>query len=79
MERSQERLALMERIRELEAKELWHVDAFENPETYPLEPGKVDYLNERLSSRIMTYFANRAGTRFFERMLNIISVLGVHF
>lgn len=69
MERSAQRLALMERIRELEAKKLWHIDANENPETYPLEPDKVDYLNERLLSRIKTYFANRAGTRFFERML----------
>ncbi len=69
MERSAQRLALMERIRELEARKLWHIDANEDPETYPLEPDEVDYLNERLLSRIKTYFANRAGTRFFEKML----------
>ncbi len=63
------RLALVERIRELEKSELWHVDANDDPETYPLYPEKVDYLGKKLSSRIKTYFANKAGTRFFEKMI----------
>ncbi len=69
-ERSTARLSLIARIRELEKEELWHVDANEDPETYPLYPDAVDYLNEKLSSRVKTYFANKAGTRFFEKMIN---------
>lgn len=69
-EKSTARLSLNARIRELEKEGLWHVDANEDPETYPLYPDAVDYLGEKLSSRVKTYFANKAGTRFFEKMIN---------
>ena len=46
MEKSESKLKLLERIAELEKQQLWHVDADENPETYPLMPNDVDYLNK---------------------------------
>ena len=46
MERSPHKLDLLKRIAELEKKELWHLDVEDDPETYPLMPDKVDYLNE---------------------------------
>ena len=59
----------MRRIAELEKKELWHLDVEDDPETYPLMPDKVDYLNEQLSSRIKNRLANKVGARFFDKMI----------
>ena len=69
MERNAHKEELLRRIAELERKELWHIDAEDDPETYPLMPNKVDYLNEKLSSKIKNKIANRAGTRFFDKMI----------
>ena len=69
MERSVQRLSLVERIRELERKGLWHVDANEDPETYPLPPDDVDYLDEKWTSRVKTWLANRVGQAFYEKMI----------
>lgn len=69
MERSPHKLDLLKRIAELEKKELWHLDVEDDPETYPLMPDKVDYLNEKLSNKIKNKVANTFGTRFFEKMI----------
>ena len=60
---------LLERIEEFEKKGLWHLDVEDDPETYPLMPDKVDYLNEKLSSKIKNKIANIAGSRFFDKMI----------
>lgn len=69
MERSQHKLELIDRIAELERQKLWHIDVEDDPETYPLMPDKVDYLNEKLSSKIKNKIANIAGSRFFDKMI----------
>ena len=69
MEKSPHKLELIKRIAELEKKELWHLDVEDDPETYPLMPDKVDYLNEKLSSRIKNRLANKVGARFFDKMI----------
>ena len=69
MEKSAHKLELLRRIAELEKKELWHLDVEDDPETYPLMPDKVDYLKEKLSSKIKNKIANIAGTRFFDKMI----------
>ena len=69
MEKSNHKLQLLEKIAELERAELWHEDAETNPETYPLMPDKVDYLNEKLSSKILNKIANVAGTKFFDTLI----------
>ena len=69
MEQSAHKLELLRRIAELEKKELWHLDVEDDPETYPLMPDQVDYLNENFSSKIKNKIANRLGTRFFDRMI----------
>ena len=85
MEKSAHKLLLLERIADLEKKQLWHQDVEDDPETYPLMPDKVDYLNEKLSSRIMNRIANRAGEKFFEglvanRQLIVKEIRGIeHF
>ena len=69
MERSAHKIELLRRIAELEKKELWHLDVEDDPETYPLMPDKVDYLNEKLSSRIKNKIANKIGAKFFDKMI----------
>lgn len=69
MEKSPHKLELLRRIAELEMKELWHLDVEDDPVTYPLMPDKVDYLNEKLSSKIKNRIANIAATRFFDKMI----------
>ena len=69
MEKNPHKLELLRRIAELEQKGLWHLDVEDDPETYPLLPNKVDYLNKKLSSKILNKIANIAGTRFYEKMI----------
>ena len=69
MENSSHRSELTERIAELEKKGLWHIDAEDDPETYPLMPDKVDYLNRKLSNKIKNKIANILGARFFDKMI----------
>jgi 1-acyl-sn-glycerol-3-phosphate acyltransferase len=69
MKISDHRVMIEERIASYEREGLWHLDVEDDPETYPLMPGKVDYLNKRLTSRIMNKIANAAGTLFFDRMI----------
>ena len=69
MEKSAHKLELLKRIADLEGKELWHLDVEDDPETYPLMPEDVDYLNEKLSSRIKNKIANHFGARFFDKMI----------
>ena len=69
MEKSRDRLEVLERIKEHEKKGLWDIDVENDPPTIELKPDMVDYLNEKLSSKIATFFANIAGTNFFEKMI----------
>lgn len=69
MEKSEYRLKVLERIEELEKNEQWDRDVEDDPETIVLLPNKVDYLNKKLSSKIATFFANKAGTSFFEKLI----------
>ena len=69
MEKSAHKLELLRRIAELEKKELWHLDVEDDPETYPLMPDQVDYLNKKLSSKIKNKIANVMATRFFDKMI----------
>ena len=47
MEKSAHKLELLRRIADLEKKQLWHLDVEDDPETYPLMPDQIDYLNEK--------------------------------
>lgn len=70
MEKNPHKLELLGRIEELEKNQIWDVDAEDNPETYPLMPDKVDYLNEKLSSKIKNKIANILGSSFFDMLIS---------
>ena len=69
MEKSAHKLELIRRIEDLEKRQLWHLDVEDDPQTYPLMPDRVDYLNEKLSSKLKNKIANIAGARFFDKMI----------
>jgi len=69
MARSEHKLELLRRISELERQQMWHLDVEDDPETYPLMPDKVDYLNEKLINKIKNKIANFAATRFFDKLI----------
>lgn len=69
MEKSAHKLELLRRIADLEQKELWHLDVEDDPETYPLMPDQVDYLNEKFANKIKNKIANYCATRFFDKMI----------
>lgn len=69
MEKSAHKLELLKKIAELEEKELWHLDVEDDPETYPLLPDKIDYLNEKSINRLKNKIANILATRFFDKMI----------
>ena len=69
MEQSAHKLELLRRIAELERQQLWHLDVEDDPETYPLMPEQVDYLNEKLINKIKNRIANHMGARFFDKMI----------
>lgn len=69
MKQSEHKLELLRRIAELEKKEQWHQDVEDDPQTYPLMPDQVDYLNQKLSSKIKNKIANWCGAHYFDRMI----------
>ena len=69
MEKSQAKLNILKKIEEYEKLGKWDVDVEEDPKSIELLPNKIDYLNKKLSSKIATFFANRLGQNFFEKML----------
>ncbi len=66
---SEQRLKILEKIKEYEKQELWDKDVEDDPETIVLTPDKVDYLGKKVSSKIMTFIANRLAVNFYEKKI----------
>ena len=69
IEKSKDRLAIIEKIEHLEKTGQFDKDPENDPPTIPLLPNNVDYLNEKISSRLKTRFANIVGERFLENIM----------
>lgn len=63
------RAVILQKIKELESQGIFDVDVEDDPETIPLSPDKVDYLGEKLCSRIMNKIANRAAVNYYEKLI----------
>lgn len=55
---SNNRLQILNKIDEFERKGLFSKDVEDDPPTIPLEANKVDYLNKKLSHKILSEFVN---------------------
>ena len=58
MEKSKERLEILEKIDEFERMGKFDQDVENDPPTIPLNPSDVDYLHRKITSKIKTRVAN---------------------
>lgn len=70
MEKSPERLEVLKRIKEREIAGEWDQDVENDPPALELFAKDVDYLNKKLSSKILTWFANKMATKFYENLIS---------
>ena len=69
VEKSKERLAILEKIKELEKQGKFDIDAEDDPDTIELTPDNVDYLKRKKYSKIKNKVANKMGERFLKEIL----------
>ena len=69
IKQSEDRLAILDEIARLEKEGKFDVDAENDPPTIPIMPGEVDYLNEKLTSKLKTTVANTIGLGFLKELL----------
>ena len=60
---------IYKKIEYLEENGLFNIDPADDPETIPLQPNKVDYLNKKLSSKISTKIANKVALNFINNLI----------
>ena len=77
---SADRLEVLARIQEYEAKGWFDKDVENDPEAPELTPDKVDYLCKKLSSKISRKIANRVGDRYFLKLIkkDVLVIDGVY-
>lgn len=69
IEKSKERLEILEKIERLEREGHFDVDAEDDPPTIILTPENVDYLKTKWKSKLKARFANKLGERFLDNLL----------
>lgn len=68
-DKHQERLELLKRIEEYEKNGRFNDDVEIDPSAITIKPNEVDYINKKLSSKFLTFLANKLGSTFFKMML----------
>lgn len=63
------RKEILEKINELEKKRLFDTDVEDDPPFTPIEPGEVDFLRKKFTSKVKRLVAYTSAYFFFERML----------
>ena len=69
IEKAQDRLEVLKKIEEFEREGKFDVDVEDDPPTIVLTPENIDYLREKMSSKIKRIFANEMGERFLDNLL----------
>ncbi len=69
IEKSKERLEILEKIKKLELEGKFDIDAENDPPTIVLTPENVDYLKKKTSSKIKNKVANKVGEKFLKDLL----------
>ena len=68
-EKYEQRLKVLRRIEELEKQGIFDKDVEDDPETIPLLPDDVDYLNKKSTSKIKSRIANGVAKRFLGELV----------
>ena len=68
-EKSQERIEILEKIKQLEKEGKFDVDAENDPPTIELTPDNVDYLKTKRTNKWKNKFANKLGERFLDAII----------
>lgn len=69
IEKSKERLEILEKIERLEREGHFDVDAEDDPPAIILTPENVDYLRKKWRSKLKSKFANKLGEKFLDKIL----------
>ena len=69
VQKSKERLEILEKIKKLELEGKFDVDAENDPPTITLTPDKVDYLKEKTTSKVKAKVANAVAQNFANELL----------
>ena len=69
VEKSQERIEILEKIKKLEEEGKFDIDAENDPPTIILTPENVDYLKKKSYSKIKNKVANKMGEKFLNDLL----------
>lgn len=69
IEKSPERLKVIEKIKELERNGIFDKDVEEDPPTIPLEPEDIDYLRKKSKNKLKSKVANKMGEKFLNDLL----------
>lgn len=69
VEKSQDRLEILEKIDKLEREGNFDIDAENDPETIILTPDNIDYLKEKRYSKLKNMIANKIGEKFLDYII----------
>lgn len=69
IEKSQDRLEILEKIDKLEREGNFDIDAENDPETIMLTPDNIDYLKEKKYSKLKNMIANKIGEKFLDYII----------
>jgi len=69
VEKSQDRLEILEKIDKLEREGNFDIDAENDPETIMLTPDNIDYLKEKRYSKLKNMIANKIGEKFLDYII----------
>lgn len=69
VEKSQDRLEILEKIDRLEKEGNFDIDAENDPETIMLTPDNIDYLKEKKYSKLKNMIANKIGEKFLDYII----------
>jgi len=69
IEKSPDRLAIIEKIKEYEKNGWFDKDVENDPPTRPLKEGECDFTQKKLSTKIATKIANFIGRRYIDKQL----------
>lgn len=69
IEKSEDRLEILEKISKLEKEGSFDIDAENDPETIMLTPENIDYLKEKRYSKLKNMIANKIGEKFLDYII----------